>query len=312
MTDIDISVCVLAYNHEPYIREALLSVLGQNTKYSIEVLVLEDCSTDNTLSIVKAISTEYPGRIKIRANSKNKGHFLNLREGFKGLKGKYVAILDGDDYWDHPEKLEKQISFLEDHPEYIGAAHNVRLKYSDGKEELFHKPDQANTITLEDLICAKTYLHTSSLVHKNIFKDGFPPSYFEKGTGDWFLSMLYAEHGPITYINEVMSVYRIHHRGLWSSLSDLEKKIANIDAAVLYNKLFAYKYAHWFDQIVYYVRDVLKENVNDLSFFNYIKYKSLYYGLILKHPERPLWHRILGYFFRGLFMATNKIYRKKI
>ena len=124
--DIMVSVCVTTYNHEKYVAQALDSIIAQKTKYSMEVLVGDDCSTDNTQAILRQYEKQYPGFFKMFYRKRNMYHSIptNSMDLRSRACGKYVIILEGDDYWTDNHKLEEQIDFLEGHQEYLAVAHN--------------------------------------------------------------------------------------------------------------------------------------------------------------------------------------------
>jgi glycosyltransferase involved in cell wall biosynthesis len=121
--EILVSICCLSYNHESYIVRAIEGFLLQKTNFAFEVLIHDDASTDRTAEIIKEYEQKYPLIIKPIYQSENqwsKGlRSLTVKYGFPRAKGKYIAICEGDDYWTDPLKLQKQVDFLENHPDYI-------------------------------------------------------------------------------------------------------------------------------------------------------------------------------------------------
>ena len=135
MSDVMVSIYVATYNHEKYIVRALDSILMQRTQYSYEVFVGEDCSTDNTRQVLQEWEQAHPGKFNIIYRKENtyntecpNGLDLKLR-----CKGKYIICLEGDDFWTDPRKLEKQVTFLENHPEYYAVAHNCVVVGEDSR-----------------------------------------------------------------------------------------------------------------------------------------------------------------------------------
>lgn len=118
-----VSVRMSTYNHEPYIAQAIEGVVTQETEYPFELIIGEDCSTDRTREIVFEYQKKYPDIIRVIAWDKNVGMRKNGRRAYMACRGKYIAICEGDDYWHHPGKLQKQIDFLENHPDY-GMVHS--------------------------------------------------------------------------------------------------------------------------------------------------------------------------------------------
>ena len=111
-----VSVCMTAYNHEDYIAEAIESVLAQQTSFGMELVLGEDCSTDRTGPICREYAAKYPDRIRLVTSPGNVGMRANYRRTFDACRGKYVAYLDGDDWWTDPQKLELQVELMESDP----------------------------------------------------------------------------------------------------------------------------------------------------------------------------------------------------
>lgn len=113
-----VSILMPTYNHERFIAEAIESALNQKTQYSYELLINDDCSTDDTLKIATEYSQKHPDKIKIFTHEKNQGLLKSYKHLLANSDGKYIAILESDDVWSDETKLEKQISFLEQNPDY--------------------------------------------------------------------------------------------------------------------------------------------------------------------------------------------------
>ena len=113
-----VSVKMITYNHAPYIAEAIEGVLRQERDFPLELVIGEDCSTDGTRAIVFDYQTRYPDIIRVVTSEANVGMIENSIRLERASRGKYYASCEGDDYWHHPQKLRKQIDFLEAHPEY--------------------------------------------------------------------------------------------------------------------------------------------------------------------------------------------------
>ena len=250
MTRPDLSILLLTHNHENYIRQSLDGILAQETGYRYEIILAEDCSTDGTAAIAREYQSRYPDKIRLFSNRRNRGGKKTFISGYHRLRGKYVCNLDGDDYWTDPRKLQLQLDFLERHPEYVGCTHNTRFQYENGEAgpDLVLPPGTKGSLDLSDL-ANTTYLHTSSLIFRNLFDGKLPKSQRHPLSGDWFLTMLYACHGPIHFIDRVMSVYRIHSHGEWSGLPPLERQIKNIDGLVVYERLLGESHKSHFTRI---------------------------------------------------------------
>lgn len=175
-----LSVILITYNHEKFIRKAIESILAQETDFPFEIVVGEDCSPDQTRQIIKEYRKEYPDIIRLMHREKNTGRpTLNVYETTMACKGDYLAYLEGDDYWTDTHKLQKQVDFLEAHPEYIACTHSNKLIDENGQdiptEEL---PSQASLYqwsgeyTMEDFKKEPHWPgHYATVVSKNIYKN---------------------------------------------------------------------------------------------------------------------------------------------
>ncbi len=134
-----VSVSLLTYNHEDYIKQCLDGIIAQKVNFSYEVIVGDDCSSDGTRQILEEYKDKYPDVFKLVLRKKNLGVTKNLYDVLKRCKGKYIAGLEGDDYWIDENKLQMQVDFLESNPQYIGCAHEVMMIDEFGKEWYFSK-----------------------------------------------------------------------------------------------------------------------------------------------------------------------------
>src|SRR5512133_148878 len=114
---IKVSVLVMTYNHEKFIQQALDSVAMQATNFDYEILISEDCSTDRTREIVLEFQKEHPDKVRLLLSKTNVHSNQVVVRGIRAAQGQYLAMLDGDDYWTSPTKLQKQADFLDGHPE---------------------------------------------------------------------------------------------------------------------------------------------------------------------------------------------------
>lgn len=210
-----VSVIVITYGHEAYIRQALDSILMQKVNFNFEVLVGEDCSPDATRSILKKYERLYPNKFVMIYRNKNIGAKKNEQDLIKRANGKYLAFLEGDDFWISEDKLQKQVDFLEKHSEFIATAHNVDVVDKNGKKIL----NKIYPECKDEIYSLKHYKNgilpgqTATIVMRNIFKDNnFDLSLLTKidpsMPGDRVLTYLLATYGKIYCFQEIMSAYR--------------------------------------------------------------------------------------------------------
>lgn len=210
-----VSVLTTTYNHERYIAQAMDSVLAQQTDFPWEQIVGEDCSTDGTRPIVQDYQRRYPDQIKPILREHNVGRRQNFLEAFSRCQGDYIAILEGDDYWTSPLKLQRQVDFLDAHPDHAICFHAVEARDESGVQAPKEVRATRGRYTLEDLL-EQNIIPTCSVLFRNRLFASFPDWYLAAPAGDWPLHVLNAHHGAIGYIDELMAVYRIHAGGVWS------------------------------------------------------------------------------------------------
>jgi glycosyltransferase involved in cell wall biosynthesis len=222
-----VSVWITTYNHEKYIAQAIESVLAQITDFSFEIILAEDYSTDHTRAIVKSYHLKYPDKIKLYLSEQNTGCNPIFYATYHLCTGKYVAWLDGDDYWTDQYKLQKQIDILEKKPEVMFCFHkvtffdeidnNVRVSinpniYSDNTWDIHHFIHDINPINTPSFVCRNLNTPLPSWFYKLSIAD----------SGYYFLLL---QFGKGYYLEDNMAVYRIHNKGTWSGSTLYEKNL---------------------------------------------------------------------------------------
>lgn len=230
MNEIQVSIRCFAYNHERFIRQCLDGFVMQKTDFRFEAIVHDDASTDNTAAIIREYAEKYPDIIKPiyeteNQYSKHDGSLTRIMNAH--TRGKYVAMCEGDDYWTDPYKLQKQVDFLESHPDYVMCSHLFDV-YNERNKQL-QKNDESSftgkSYDLDTLINGEWYFQPLTVLFRF---DAYDREHF----ASYGLSMdviLYYEllrRGGKGYcLPDVMAVYRIHDGGVWS-LKSLDKQRA--------------------------------------------------------------------------------------
>jgi glycosyltransferase involved in cell wall biosynthesis len=219
-----VSVLLTSFEHERYIAQALDGVLAQRG-VDFELLVGDDASTDGTRAVIAEYARAHPGVIRTLLPQRNLGNggkaiFSDLIEL---ARGDYLAVLDGDDYWTAPDKLLRQVAYLDEHPECSMCFHDVLCVYEDGAraDEPYNGPDQPAEVDVATLLDRCVVASCSPLFRRETISP-LPPWYFQLPWGDWSLYFIAAGHGALRYLPDVMGVYRIHSAGMYSALSRLE------------------------------------------------------------------------------------------
>lgn len=214
-----LSVCLITYNHANYIKQAIEGILLQKTDFSWELIIADDCSTDGTREIIIDFQKQYPDLIKLILQEKNVGPAKNWADLITSPTSKYVAYLEGDDYWTDPLKLKRQVDFLEKNPRYVGTYHNTTV-ISEDKTYLF-RYDMKEEMSIVDTISIIAPFHPSSFVfRKNALK--LPPWIYRVKSGDMAWYSIVAANGPFRKVGDVCSVYRKHKGGVTNTSSILK------------------------------------------------------------------------------------------
>ena len=227
-----VSIRCITYNHEPYIRQCLEGFVMQQTNFRFEAIVHDDASTDGTAAIVKEYAEKYPDIIKPifeteNQYSKHDGSLSRIMD--EACRGKYIAMCEGDDYWIDPCKLQKQVDFLEAHPDCILTC-SRSLFFSERKGTISGEYSCGNSnkylVTSDVILYGGGFFSTCSIVMRNVLKDVEKPDYWTDCViGDYPLQLYSSFHGKIYYFCDAMSVYRCDNPASWTGLMISENKM---------------------------------------------------------------------------------------
>jgi glycosyltransferase involved in cell wall biosynthesis len=208
MGEVKVSVCIFVYNLENYIAQAIESVLMQKTKFRYEIIIGEDMSTDQTRGICISYQKSNPDKIRLLLREKNLGMTKNIFDTLKEASGEYVAILDGDDYWIDPLKLQKQVDFMDLNPDFSLCCHNSFVLYEDHNiaPYLFNPRNQNDIIPIEELIL-KWSMATASMLYRRSCMS-FPDWVYKAHNFDLAIQILVADKGKVKFLKDIMSIYR--------------------------------------------------------------------------------------------------------
>ncbi len=242
-----VSVCLIAFNHERFIAQAIESVLLQFVDFNYEIVIGEDFSSDKTREIVIEYQKQYPDKIRLILAEENLGYYGQkiFVQTVQACRGSYIALLDGDDYWTSPYKLQQQVDFLDAHPECAICFHDVTTIFED-KARLPQKYNDFEPSKFSDLkhILKSNFIPTCSTLYRRGLFSEFPDWYCNIVCGDWVLHVLNARHGKIGYINQSMGVYRVHSKGLFSGMKKIQQQKEVIKSYELLNEYLKFEYNH--------------------------------------------------------------------
>ena len=232
----DLSIVLIAYNHQETIEFALKSILSQRTRFNFVIYCLDDASSDATFEIIERYRKDFPNIIRSYRSP------YNLGQGKKSIyfhqppaNGRYWCLLEADDYWISSDKIEKQLLFLDLHHEFVGCSSNTIVKNELSSKESIIQSDKP-TFNIYDLILLKHkfafYCHTSGIIWRRRRRDKtfFMPEKFAKDSvqGDVQLMHLMLHEGhKFKNIESIISCYRVTGTGLWSGKSNKEKEKFN-------------------------------------------------------------------------------------
>jgi glycosyltransferase involved in cell wall biosynthesis len=202
---VKVSVCVITYNHEPYIRQCLQSLVAQSVLWRFEIIVGEDASSDGTRRIVQEFAEAHPGLIKPLLHECNIGILANYRAVHAAAEGEFVCHCDGDDHWE-PGKLLQQIRFLEAHPECSAVFTNSHVISEHGERIGVFSSGVPESFDIAYLIRDGNFLHHSSMMYRRKWQDRiFPPA---ADFIDFHVYVLLARLGRLGYIDQRLTSYR--------------------------------------------------------------------------------------------------------
>lgn len=221
-----VSISCITYNHAPYIRQAIDSFLMQRD-VPFEVLVHDDCSTDGTAEILKEYEEKFPDVIKVlyeEENQYSKG-ISNISGvfNFPRASGRYIAMCEGDDFWNDRYKLKKQTEYMDSHPEcsmLVHSAHILSEEKAYRSSELIRPYKEFRDLTPQEVISKPVNFPMASLMFPAEAAKHLPSWYYDCPVGDIPLHLFMLMNGTVHYMDEPMSTYRMGRAGSWGSAMD--------------------------------------------------------------------------------------------
>jgi glycosyltransferase involved in cell wall biosynthesis len=285
-----VSVCMITYNHEPFIRVAIEGVLIQKATFPMELVIGEDCSTDNTRAICEEYVKKHPNIIRLLPSEKNAGMMPNFIRTLQACTGKYIALCEGDDYWTDPLKLQKQVDFLEGNNDYSMCFHSVEQQFEGNKTERNELMRFQEGPFLLNKIWASWTIQTGSIVLRTsiLQNPNFTRTLTNKRMflGDLFVVLSAANSGKLYGFEAAMSVYRKHPSSITAQGSSpkLEQMTRMLNYISYIGTLFNGKY---------------KEQSKD-----YYSFKAFRYAYVCK--ERGLKLKAVGFALKSFYASPKK------
>jgi glycosyltransferase involved in cell wall biosynthesis len=298
----EVSIIVPIYNHERYLEYAINSILEQKVNFEYEVLIGEDCSTDNSREVLRKLEPSLPTSFKIFYREKNLGARLNFRDLYSRAQGKYLCALEADDFWCNPNKLQLQYDFLENHSDYIAVAHNANVIGDNNQPIKYKYPEcKKNEYTYKEFEKGLLPGQTATIMYRNIYKmeDVDTKVYVgEYKAGDRVKAFLFLSYGRVHCIQERMSNYRLvlthgssfsanykptlygelpYYKGIYeySTTHNINKKVKKVTAKMYAWYLLKFYVRKRDKKIKDDLRNIIKENSNKIGFYLYFTKKII-------------------------------------
>lgn len=286
-----VTIRCLTYNHAPYIRQCLDGFVMQKTNFRFEAIVHDDASTDGTAAIVKEYGDKYPEIIKPILETENQyskhdgslGRIVNAH-----MHGKYIAMCEGDDYWTDPLKLQKQVDFLESHPDFTMCFHSAMIKWEkqERPDGLFYKVEDREYFGTEFfkhwIVATASVVFRTEVIYSDIFKRVKRDKRILYGDTPLFISA--SKLGRVYGMKDVMSVYRRHEGGMSFNYC-FENEIKMIDNNMAVYEIFGREY-----------KKIAINSACKLGIYNY---------LMLDKSKRPTYKYLLINAFKlNLLLST--------
>ncbi len=263
--NLKVSVIMVTYNQENYVDEAIRSVILQKFKYPYELIIGDDCSSDNTVARCRKWQKKYPEIIKIVERTSNLGIQRNYMDIYNRCKGEYIAICEGDDFWCSDKKLQTQVDYMDSVPECNVSFHKVVNYYTSDRTMSWSNGGQKKDTTIADL-ARSNYITNLSVMYRKGALSELPEWLADVNPPDYILHMLHADGGNIHYINKAMAVYRQHSNGIWAGGGVDRKMRMSLDTRL-------YLMKHFKDN--YVVVDGLRIAYNPIALNLMLFYKSI-------------------------------------
>ena len=297
MEPIKVSIVCVTYNHEKYIRKAIESFLMQETNFRYEIIIHDDASTDNTPSIIKEYQQKYPNIIRPILQKDNQfSHHISVHKNFiiPAVRGEYVALCDGDDYWTDPLKIQRQADILDQFSNIDICTHATEIVYSNPKKKkkLISPSKIDKVFSVEDVIRGGGgFVSTNSIMYRASLDKNIP--FFRKKTGDDYAIQIHGSlNGGMFFISKVMSAYRYHADGSWTTRmnNNISKRLKYFDDIKFFlnevDEFTNHKYTHSIEKRILEEEFIVIELQNKCKMLLNKKYKDVWKKLGFMHKMK--------------------------
>ncbi len=324
-----VSICCITYNHERYIEEALDSFLMQDTDFPFEIVVDDDCSTDNSVELIKKYIKKYPALMSVRLREKNVGMMPNSMGNKQRVKGEYIAFCEGDDYWTDADKLQMQLDLMMENPECYLSFHPADEVMDDKLTGRAYATHEAENRVFTDIEMIRrigaSFCPTASMVLRREVMDPIPDFYAKAPVGDVFIQLLASLNGGALFIARKMSVYRRGHPESWTMLT-YEKDNISIDSYIKNREKYITEYIKSLDAMGRLIDQKYRTEIDkkisklwvslSILYLGHDKYQTFQEMIVQSHQSykiASLPHAMVYYFrFAPRLMRTITLLGKRL
>lgn len=277
LSKVRLSVCLITYNHERYIAQCIESIFNQKADFDYEVVVADDCSTDNTVKIIKQYAPPQNVSVRFLTRTVNLGMVKNYLDAYEACEGYYIATIEGDDYWITTDKLQRQVNLLEQN-ESAAFCITDAVKFFEETRTFSHYYDTLQPpppkFNIDYLILNNVSIcHNTKVFKKSTIPNEFPPWFTEVTHFDYCMHIFNAERGDIVYLPEKTTCYRVHSSGILKSTKYADLLLRGLKLNADLNKYLKYKYNSFYGQKSWYYQELAAHfsAVGDVEkFFRYL------------------------------------------
>jgi glycosyltransferase involved in cell wall biosynthesis len=227
-------VSIVTFQQKDYIRQAVESATMQKTNFAYDVIVGDDASTDGTQDILRALRDEHPDKVKLLLPERNYGDYglSNVLATIEAAQGEYIAFMDGDDYWTDPDKLQRQVDFMDAHPDCFVSAHRVQHLSHDGNKSLSISPGGGDGLWEVDVLFNVNFTPKSATMIRRSALAQVPDWYktTKVASSAWLFNLLVAKGGKVGFLDGVMAVHRIHGASITAHFGAKRLLLDKLDA----------------------------------------------------------------------------------
>lgn len=217
-----VSVALICYRHERFIARALEGVLAQRTDFLVELVIGDDCSEDATLAIVHERTHGHSFQVRVLPSETRLGMHQNVHRTVAACRGRYVALLEGDDYWLDENKLAIQVEFMEGRPDAALCFHPVEMREEPGESLIGELPSahHRGVRHASEALLEENFIPTSSVLLRRSLWPDYDARFAGLGLLDWVLWWKLSLRGEISCVDRLMGAYRLHQGGIWSAAAN--------------------------------------------------------------------------------------------